>query len=222
MADALFADMQAAEHSRMRRNGRKAGADGDAATTAVPSKPSAATVAVVPASVDVDALDDDSEEEEEDVEEVPGLSLAVLSEGYEAVLSHIQRDVNCLNDPSLITRREALNRLNRALWETGSNPRPSPDVLQRLFSVLFRPLLKRFADPAERCRELAVKMIMRFVDINPNNMRNVLPLLFPAVLDRMMSDDPGIHHTVPLPFPHHPISFLLSLLLLSVCPHDRD
>jgi len=52
-----------------------------------------------------------------------------------------------------------------------------------------RPLLLRFADPTERCRELAIQLLAKWAgSAEPSELAGVLPFLMPVMVERMGCD----------------------------------
>ena len=59
----------------------------------------------------------------------------------------------------------------------------SRSALRKVYPHVMKPLLKRFADPVEKCRELALKMTASFMTVIANY-GEVLPYVFPSLMDR--------------------------------------
>eukprot|EP00904_Undaria_pinnatifida_P011354 jgi/Undpi1/7349/HiC_scaffold_22.g09822.m1 len=91
-----------------------------------------------------------------------------LSLSEEACLSQLrqplQRDINCLSDPDRSTRRRALTKLQRALFQEAKIPEA---VLRGFFSrFLSEKLVGILADPVEKCREMGAGLLMEFVSVS--------------------------------------------------------
>ncbi|GBG26677.1 Dynein assembly factor 5, axonemal [Hondaea fermentalgiana] len=81
------------------------------------------------------------------------------------LMAKFQRDINCAADDDRTTRTRALKKLDEAAFG-----RRSADELDEegartklLNNGLLQTLVDRFADPAEKCRELSVSMLTKFV-----------------------------------------------------------
>lgn len=72
----------------------------------------------------------------------PSRTLLATNAGIVCV-QRIQRDVNCLADPSKMTRKRALKKLREALVDD----KHDPAALQGMFTFSLKPLLKQFPDP---------------------------------------------------------------------------
>ena len=62
--------------------------------------------------------------------------------------------------------------------------RQKPEVLREAFEEAGKPLLKLFADPSERVRELAVRIYTGFIAAS-QNLAPVLPYFFPVLMSRI-------------------------------------
>jgi hypothetical protein len=122
----------------------------------------------------------------------------------EDLLGRLQRDLNLLADQSHTKRAKALARLEITLF---SSPDASPpvtekeleeekeyavpvDSLRQFYPHAMKPLLRRFADPTEICREISIRLLIRFVEnelITPD-LAPTLPYAWPAILERTSRD----------------------------------
>ncbi|CAM9495550.1 unnamed protein product, partial [Scytosiphon promiscuus] len=107
-----------------------------------------------------------------------GMSTAAPMDGLslsdEASLSQLrqrlQRDVNCLSDPDRSTRKRALTKLRKAIFQEAK----IPEVVLRGFLTrhLAERLVGMLADPVEKCREMAGGLLLEFVgavdDVRPD------------------------------------------------------
>ena len=64
-------------------------------------------------------------------------------------------------------------------------PKVGPAVIAQLFPLLTRPLLTRFDDNSERCREVAILLWARLASrLSPVDLAPALPYLFPTLVER--------------------------------------
>jgi hypothetical protein len=103
-----------------------------------------------------------------------------FEEQASALLKIIQRDINQISDQQIGVRRQSLGRLQSFLF--GKVTRPHDLVLSALFPHFLKPLLKRFADPSENCRELALDITLSFMDV-VSDLGLCLPYLIPAIME---------------------------------------
>jgi hypothetical protein len=82
---------------------------------------------------------------------------------------YTQRDLNCLADPDRNTRKRALEKIHNELTAL-INKRDgiTPSQAQEYQTVLLAPLLKGFKDSAEKCRELSVLIMAKFLPLLTN------------------------------------------------------
>lgn len=95
------------------------------------------------------------------------------------VLRGLSRHLNCLNEENKATRKRALETIKKETIDK----RLSSGVLQEVFSVLLKPLLKCLSDPMERCRETAIATITDFIRCVPKPEES-LPYLMPCLAQR--------------------------------------
>ena len=89
----------------------------------------------------------------------------------------LAREANSLADPNVGVRQRALSRLTE-LELSNEQLRP-----------LLQPLLLRFSDSSERCREVAVALFARWqARANPSEVGGVLPFLMPVMVERLGTD----------------------------------
>lgn len=98
----------------------------------------------------------------------------------------MQRDINCLSDADRTTRRTALQRLVvRLLKGDAMAPKPSPALLQAvLLGPLLAPVVRLLSDPVEKCREVALELLLAAASQVPD-VPALLPSLVPALVLRM-------------------------------------
>lgn len=88
-----------------------------------------------------------------------------------------QRAINSISDDNSGVRRRALEQL----WVGLKGPYPdgtddaAHNLLRQLFPVVMKPLLKRFSDPVEKCRELAIELVGGHCVIGCNGSVSVPP-----------------------------------------------
>ena len=78
---------------------------------------------------------------------------------FDELQAYYQRYINAIGDESTAVRRKALERLSAGLNQSDTLSPQAEDLLRPLFPVMMKPLLKRFADPIEKCREIAVDLV---------------------------------------------------------------
>ncbi|XP_038066344.1 dynein assembly factor 5, axonemal-like isoform X2 [Patiria miniata] len=98
------------------------------------------------------------------------------------ILQAVTRHINCLSENNRATKKRALESIRRETL--GKKPALDPEILQRVFDSLLKPLLKCFADSVERCRELAIDAVSEFLDAVPMP-EGSLPYLMPTVVQRL-------------------------------------
>ncbi|XP_026218673.1 dynein assembly factor 5, axonemal [Anabas testudineus] len=110
--------------------------------------------------------------------------MAAMAAGDEHAASEIlrglARHLNCLNEDNKATRKRALEQIRRETVDKGL----SSSVLQEVFSVVLKPLLRCLSDPMERCRETAVLVITEFIRCAPKPEES-LPYLMPCLAQRL-------------------------------------
>ena len=99
---------------------------------------------------------------------------------------YTQRDVNCLSDPDKNTRKRALEKI---LGEVKSLSKQSDSVTaaaqaQDCQTVLSPLILKCFADPTEKCRELSVTLASELLPLLSNPAPFAAPTIR-AIRDRI-------------------------------------
>lgn len=107
---------------------------------------------------------------------------AMTAEGDHApseILRGLSRHLNCLNEDNKKARQRTLETIKKETIDKNL----SSDVLQEIFSVLLKPLLKCLSDPMDRCRETAIATITEFIRCVPNPEQS-LPYLMPCLAQR--------------------------------------
>ncbi|CAK9217373.1 unnamed protein product [Sphagnum troendelagicum] len=144
------------------------------------------------------------QEEEEEEEEIE----------YELLAEALNRDLNCLVDPAASVRSAALLRLQSTLFScVKSDDKGScelveeehhypPDQAQvQLRSkrntlcwaaeeLIVKPLLRRFADSSEKCRQLSITILHQLLQEVPSAVITLLPYVLPVITERMPLDIP--------------------------------
>lgn len=95
------------------------------------------------------------------------------------ILRGLSRHLNCLNEDNKTARQRTLETIKRETIDKNL----SSDVLQEIFSVLLKPLLKCLSDPMDRCRETTIATITEFIRCVPNPEQS-LPYLMPCLAQR--------------------------------------
>lgn len=92
----------------------------------------------------------------------------------------IQRHVNCLADPSKITRKKGLQELRK---ETITR-KLGGTILQDLAGDILKPVLKCFSDSSEINRELAANFVIEYFTILPRP-ETTLAYVMPCLVQRL-------------------------------------
>lgn len=111
----------------------------------------------------------------------PATSVEPVSISLTELQPKLTKEINAISDSSQVIRKNGLQNLHRLLFVEHK-------LTEREYSELFhdvcRPVFKRFADPVEKCRDLAQRLTKAFferaVDIVP-----VLAYYFPALMQRI-------------------------------------
>mmetsp|Transcript_11682 Transcript_11682/g.21301 ORF Transcript_11682/g.21301 Transcript_11682/m.21301 type:complete len:801 (-) Transcript_11682:26-2428(-) len=94
----------------------------------------------------------------------------------------LQRDISLIGSDDVSKRKQSLERLSLMLFGNGSSSL-DVDVLESVFGELQKPLLRRLSDPSEKCRELSITLLIKFLGVC-QDLGRVLPYLFPALMER--------------------------------------
>lgn len=100
--------------------------------------------------------------------------------GAGVVLKGLAQYLNFLNEDNKSTRKKALEQIRK---ETVGRGLPS-SVLQEVFSVFLKPLVKRLSDQNEGCREVAIAVVTEFIRCIPRPEES-LHLLVPCLARRL-------------------------------------
>ncbi|CAM6044095.1 unnamed protein product [Sphagnum compactum] len=143
-------------------------------------------------------------QEEEEAEEIE----------YELLAEALNRDLNCLVDPAASVRSAALLRLQSTLFscvksdDKGScelveeEHHDPPDQAQvhlrskrntlcwAAEELIVKPLLRRFADSSEKCRQLSIAILHQLLQEVPSAVITLLPYVLPVITERMPLDIP--------------------------------
>jgi hypothetical protein len=174
-------------------------------TGAVRESPAAAALARDAAPVTELGLGEgfaaDSDDDEEEVIAAASAAAAAADNGSDggasaALRSAMAREVARSADANVSTRKRALLAMHKLLFDgsatapldlerPSASPRVSPGAIAQLFPLLTRPLLTRFDDSAERCREVAILLWARLaLRLSPVDLAPALPYLFPTLVER--------------------------------------
>eukprot|EP00949_MAST-11_sp_MAST-11-sp1_P001598 g1598.t1 len=108
----------------------------------------------------------------------------------EDLLRDLQRDINKLSHESQRTRLQALRRLYETLFGEAARAKkhvPGEDALRLFYPHTMKALLRRFSDPVEKCRELAINITMKFLECI-TDVGEMLPYAFPVIVERASQD----------------------------------
>ena len=108
--------------------------------------------------------------------------MAAVDQNSNAVLQGLARHINCLGEENKMARRRALESIKKDT--VGRNPSLSPSELKSLFNDLLKPLLKEFSDPMERCREISVDTVKKFLCLIPSP-EDSLSYIMPVLVQRL-------------------------------------
>uniref|UniRef100_A0A8C6TL32 Dynein axonemal assembly factor 5 n=1 Tax=Neogobius melanostomus TaxID=47308 RepID=A0A8C6TL32_9GOBI len=100
------------------------------------------------------------------------------------VLRGLTRHLNCLNEDNKATRKRAIEQIKKETIDKNL----SSGVLQEVFTVLLKPLLKCLSDPMEKCRETAITILLEFIRCVPRPEES-LPYLMPCLAQRFGEKD---------------------------------
>lgn len=124
----------------------------------------------------------ESEEYSDDEDYVEGIPV----KNSEKLLKYIQRDLNMLSDESKTKRKFGLLNLYE-LFVTQKIP-VSKNIMQEMLPSIQKALLKRFDDPAEKNRELAILILKKFFE-KCDDLTISFPYLFPVLVQKLGAED---------------------------------
>eukprot|EP01147_Barroeca_monosierra_P003460 gene3460-6095_t len=99
-----------------------------------------------------------------------------------SILQSIQRDINCLSNENRAIRKRALLSIKSSTVD--SKNKLNAAVMQAILHEILKPLLKKYEDPTEKCRELAIEIISSFLQEKPET-SIYLPYIIPAYAHRL-------------------------------------
>ena len=97
------------------------------------------------------------------------------------MLPKIARDLNLANSDDVNERRRALQRVHKILFEDCNM---STGDYNEVFRESCKSIFKRFNDPSEKCRELALKITLAFFE-RASDLVSVLGYFFPVLMQRL-------------------------------------
>jgi hypothetical protein len=107
------------------------------------------------------------------------------------LLSSLSREINSLSDESFTTRKQALEKL----YDCCMNIKPRLTLRklytgegQEILEHLSKPLLKRFSDDREKCREVAIKLYKELI-ARCEDVSHFLPYIFTVLVERLGAVD---------------------------------
>eukprot|EP00281_Chroomonas_sp_CCMP1168_P023161 CAMPEP_0206235724 /NCGR_PEP_ID=MMETSP0047_2-20121206/13312_1 /ASSEMBLY_ACC=CAM_ASM_000192 /TAXON_ID=195065 /ORGANISM="Chroomonas mesostigmatica_cf, Strain CCMP1168" /LENGTH=582 /DNA_ID=CAMNT_0053659967 /DNA_START=18 /DNA_END=1763 /DNA_ORIENTATION=- len=128
-----------------------------------------------------------------DAKHIPGRGLMTSSavttgaEDDDSVREGLDREANMLSSDDTSQRRGALSRL----LTLANDPDCPPAVQRQAFASLSTEVIKLMSDPVERCRDLALRVLLAFLDaLDPLSLAPALPLLMPSLVYRVGSTPP--------------------------------
>lgn len=77
------------------------------------------------------------------------------------VVHKMNRDIQMLGDPNKMARKRTVEKISKEIV----NNNYTEDVMDALFNELSKPLLKLYADPIDRTRELSIDLITRMLSL---------------------------------------------------------
>lgn len=116
----------------------------------------------------------------ENVDSAP-TDVVVPSISYDEMKQKISRDLNACSDEDGTTRKKGLIRLQKTLFVEATM---KEEDYSATFDDIARVVFKRFADPIEKCRELAQKITESFFE-RSKDFVPVLGYYFPALVQRL-------------------------------------
>eukprot|EP00045_Choanoeca_perplexa_P009487 m.91812 g.91812 ORF g.91812 m.91812 type:complete len:863 (-) comp14918_c0_seq1:131-2719(-) len=102
------------------------------------------------------------------------------------LVQSIQRDINCAAEDDRHVRKAAVKALHVALFggitPNDTTPVQEAAIIKAAFPHLLKPLLKLYADPTEKVRELSIDLLTKGIKLN---FQGFLPYYVPVVLGRI-------------------------------------
>lgn len=93
----------------------------------------------------------------------------------------LTRYTNSLGDPNRATRKRGLEGIQRELFPSVDG---NPVVVATVYKDLQASLVKLVSDPVEKCRELAISLIHKYVELT-QGVELVLPVMVPCFVQRL-------------------------------------
>lgn len=113
-------------------------------------------------------------------------NMASSDQNSNAVLQGIARYINCLGEENRNVRKRALVDMKN---ETVLRKPPlDSSEIQPIFNEVLKPLLKTLSDPVEKCRELAICMLVEFFKLVDEPVVS-LPYVIPVLVQRLGQQD---------------------------------
>ncbi|KAL5019260.1 hypothetical protein ScPMuIL_004982 [Solemya velum] len=108
--------------------------------------------------------------------------MAGVDQNSNTVLQGIARHINCLGEQNRNVKKKALEDIRKETLNR--TPRLEVDDLQCVFNEIVKPLLKVLSDTVEKCRELAIVLILDFLKSLPNP-DEYLSYVIPVLVQRL-------------------------------------
>jgi len=115
----------------------------------------------------------------------PGVSEEELGD-WTLLEARLQKDLNALQDPDAGTRRRAMERVGAVMRAAAAGPRGGEVCADAAEGSAGRAVLRRFADPVERVREMAVECVASMLRAAPDAVMSVMPYLVPVLEERLV------------------------------------
>jgi len=104
------------------------------------------------------------------------------AEVFSEVSQQISRYINCLGDPNRNTRKKGLEAINKEIFASHKNIPLS--VLMQVFDELTPTLAKLLTDPVEKCRELALNLLQKYLE-SSKNYSSAVSYIIPILVQRL-------------------------------------
>lgn len=102
------------------------------------------------------------------------------------VKQKLTRHTNSLSDSNRATRKRGLEGVQKELFSESTITQTA--VVKLIFKDLQPSLVKLVSDPVEKCRELAITIIQKYVE-STSDFATVLPVIVPCFVQRLGQQD---------------------------------
>ncbi len=109
-----------------------------------------------------------------------------MCESVETILQRLARHINGLGEQSRMTRRRAIEGINKELFQR--KPALEKSLVQGVLKELIKPILKLSSDTVEKCRELSITLLLSALEgcSEPNEF---LSYVIPFLVQRIGQQD---------------------------------